>query len=200
MEKKKHKIQEVSSSQNKQDSDVAYFVAFFLLLEALKKYKRLRYGLYFSLFIILVIIVAIGLVISCQWIGDNNTKLFFLGGIGWLLAYWFTKSKELSQNRFNLKKQYYCDFISKVLQPNISNTELEIVVNITCLFASDDVKEGINQYRKEYLSSNPSLDILNQLRQEIFSKMQQDLYLANFDLIDCFRYFLKIRKNKHDKD
>ena len=200
MEKKKHKIQEVSSSENKQDGDVAYLVAFFLLLNALKKYKRLRYGLYFSLFIILAITVAIGLVISCQWIDDNNTKLFFLGGIGWLLAYWFTKSKELSQNSFNLKTQYYCDYISKVLQPNISNTELEIVSNITCLFASDDVKEGINQYRKEYLSSNPSLDILNQLRQEIFSKMQQDLYLTNFDLIDCFRYFLKIRKNEHDKD
>lgn len=200
MEKKKHKIQEVSSSENKQDGDLAYLVAFFLLLDALKKYKRLRHGLYFSLFIILAIIVAIGLVISCQWIDDNNTKLFFLGGIGWLLAYWFTKSKELSQNSFNLKKQYYSDYISKVLQPNISNTELEIVSNITCLFASDDVKKGINQYRKEYLSSNPSLDILNQLRQEIFSKMQQDLYLTNFDLIDCFRYFLKIRKNEHDKD
>ena len=106
MEKKKHKIQEVSSSENKQYGDVAYLVAFFLLLDALKKYKRLRYGLYFSLFIILAIIVAIGLVISCQWIDDNNTKLFFLGGIGWLLAYWFTKSKELSQNSFNLKKQY----------------------------------------------------------------------------------------------
>ena len=86
------------------------------------------------------------------------------------------------------------------MRPNISNTELEIVSNITCLFASDDVKESINQYQKEYLSSTPSLDILNQLRQEIFSKMQQDLYLTNFDLIDCFRYFLKIRKNKHDKD
>lgn len=85
MEKKKHKIQEVSSSENKQDGDVAYLVAFFLLLEALKKYKRLRYGLYFSLFIILAIIVAIGLVISCQWIGDNNTKLFFLEE---LAGYW----------------------------------------------------------------------------------------------------------------
>ena len=140
MEKKKHKIQEVSSSENKQDSAAAYLVAFFLLLNALKKYKRLRYGLYFSLFIILAIIVAIGLVISCRWIDDNNTKLFFLGGIGWLLAYWFTKSKELSQNSFNLKKQYYSDYISKVLQPNISNTELEIVSNITCLFASDDAR------------------------------------------------------------
>lgn len=200
MEKKQYKIQGVSSSENQKDGDVAYFVAFFLVIEALKKYKHLRYGLYFSFFIILAIIVVIGLVISCQWIGDNNTKLFFLGGIGWLLAYWFTKSRELSQNGFNLKKQYYSDFISKILRPNISNTELEIVSNITCLFASDDVKESINQYQKEYLSSNPSLDILNQLRQEIFSKMQQDLYLTNFDLIDCFRYFLKIRKNKHDKD
>lgn len=200
MEKKQYKIQGVSSSENQKDGDVAYFVAFFLVIEALKKYKHLRYGLYFSFFIILAIIVVIGLIISCQWIGDNNTKLFFLGGIGWLLAYWFTKSRELSQNGFNLKKQYYSDFISKILRPNISNTELEIVSNITCLFASDDVKESINQYQKEYLSSNPSLDILNQLRQEIFSKMQQDLYLTNFDLIDCFRYFLKIRKNKHDKD
>lgn len=200
MEKKQYKIQGVPSSENQKDGDVAYFVAFFLVIEALKKYKHLRYGLYFSFFIILAIIVVIGLIISCQWIGDNNTKLFFLGGIGWLLAYWFTKSRELSQNGFNLKKQYYSDFISKILRPNISNTELEIVSNITCLFASDDVKESINQYQKEYLSSNPSLDILNQLRQEIFSKMQQDLYLTNFDLIDCFRYFLKIRKNKHDKD
>ena len=90
MEKKQYKIQGVSSSENQKDGDVAYFVAFFLVIEALKKYKHLRYGLYFSFFIILAIIVVIGLIISCQWIGDNNTKLFFLGGIGWLLAYWFT--------------------------------------------------------------------------------------------------------------
>lgn len=185
-----------NTKENKSTDTVAYLVSFFLLIDAVKKYKRLRYIIYFSLFIILMFIIAIGLVISCKWIDNNNTKLFFLGGVGWLISYWFTKSKESSQLIFNIKKQYYCDFSSKILRPNISIIEFEVISNITCLFVPDDIKECIDKYQKEYTSQFPSQELLIQLRQEIFFKMRQDLYFTNFDLIDCFRYFLRIKNNK----
>lgn len=186
------------NKQIKKDNDnlVAVFIAFSIVFDAIKKYKRIRYVFLGIVLFLLSIIIVVGLIISCDWIKDNTTKLFFLAGLGWLLAYWITKNKEWSQRNFEVKQSSYATFISKMLDQNITKTELEPVTAITCLTASDNVRESIETYLSIYDVKDYQNKDLTNMRKEILSKMRYDLLLTNFDIIDCFLYIYKEKQVK----
>lgn len=105
---------EKNKPTNKEDDNlVAVLVAFSILFDAFRKYKRIRYVLGGIFIFLLLSTIVLGLVISCDWIKDNNTKLFFLAGIGWLFAYWITKNKEWSQRNFEVKQSSYAALFQK---------------------------------------------------------------------------------------
>lgn len=188
---------EKNKPTNKEDDNlVAVLVAFSILFDAFRKYKRIRYVLGGIFIFLLLSTIVLGLVISCDWIKDNNTKLFFLAGIGWLFAYWITKNKEWSQRNFEVKQSSYAAFISKMLDQNVTKAELEKIAAATCLSASDEVKYSIEEYLSIYNMKNYQDENLIDMRKGISSKMRHDLLLTNFDFIDCFLYIYKERKIK----
>lgn len=191
-------VEKNKPTNKENDNLVAVLVAFSIIFNAFGKYKRIRY-VFGGIFIFLLLsTIVLGLVISCDWIKDNNTKLFFLAGIGWLFAYWITKNKEWSQRNFEVKQSSYAAFISKMLDQNVTKAELEKIAAATCLSASDDVKDSIEEYLSIYNMKNYQDENLIDMRKDISSKMRYDLLLTNFDFIDCILYIYKERKIKSE--
>lgn len=191
-------VEKNKPTNKENDNLVAVLVAFSIVFDAFRKYKRIRYVLGGIFIFLLLSTIVLGLVISCDWIKDNNTKLFFLAGIGWLFAYWITKNKEWSQRNFEVKQSSYAAFISKMLDQNITKAELEKIAAATCLSASDEVKDSIEEYLSIYNMKNYQDENLIDMRKGISSKMRHDLLLTNFDFIDCFLYIYKERKIKSE--
>lgn len=190
-----------STTKNENTTKVNNYVfAFLLLAGAFIKYKRLWFVVLATLTGIFLIMFVIALSISCNWIENNNTKLFFLGGIGWFIAYWFTKKKEWNFKKFEIKQKSYSKFTILLVSKNVSIEQLSIGAATVCLCADDVVKSSIEKYLFAYSQKNKNQENLSLLKNNLIEDMRKDLYFSKLDLVDLVATAIKLyEKSKKEE-